>query len=108
MLLDKYRNIIPNFNDPKAVVREYEDPSGNLVKIEVFYGGKYGGDSEGHGHWVAENIGGIMQVTLDRNPDKVDGGRHLIEQISKNDAYNDQARQERIRKKEVIFYFTSI
>ena len=102
MLLNKYRNIIPNFNDPKAVVREYEDPSGNLVKIEVFYGGKYGGDSEGHGHWVAENIGGIMQVTLDRNPDKVDGGRHLIEQISKNDAYNGQARQERIRKKEVI------
>ncbi len=98
----RVRDIVPNFDDPKAVIREYTDNYGNLQKIEIFYGGKYGGDSEGHGHWVAENIDDIFQVTLDRNPDKVDGGKHLIESNHKNNAYNDEARLERIRSKQAV------
>lgn len=97
------RNIIPNFNDPKAVVREYSDSKGELYKIEVFYGGVNGGDSAGHGHWVAEKIDDLFQVVLDRNPDKIDGGKHYIEN-NKNikDAYNEKARLDRIRAKENI------
>ena len=99
---NRIRDIVPNFDDPRAVIREYKDNSGNLQKIEIFYGGKYGGDSEGHGHWVAENIDDIFQVTLDRNPDVVDGGKHLIESNHKNNAYNDEARLDRIRSKQAI------
>lgn len=99
----KTRDIISNFGDPKAVVREWKDKDGDTVKIEVFYGGKDGGDSEGHGHFVAEKIDGLFQTTLDRHPDIEDGGRHEIESISKKDAYNNEARQDRIqRKKEII------
>lgn len=100
--LDMVRDIVPNFDDPKAVIREYTDSNGELQKIEIFYGGKYGGDSEGHGHWIAENIDGLFQVTLDRNPDKVDGGKHLIESIHKTDAYSGEARLERIRSKQAV------
>ncbi len=99
---DMVRDIVPNFDDPKAVIREYTDSSGKLQKIEIFYGGKYGGDSEGHGHWIAENIDGLFQVTLDRNPDKVDGGKHLIESIHKTDAYSGELRLERIRSKQAV------
>ena len=56
----KTRDIISNFGDSKAVVRESRDDSGNLTKVEFFYGGQYGGDSEGHGHFVAENIDGLF------------------------------------------------
>lgn len=97
--LDKVRGIVPNFNDSNAVIREYTDNTGELQKIEIFYGGKHGGDSEGHGHWVAENIEGLFQVTLDRNPDSIDGGKHFIESNHRTDAYNEEARHERIRNK---------
>ena len=97
------RYVLPNFNDPKAVVREYKGVNGEIYKIEVFYGGVNGGDTAGHGHWVAEDIDGLFQVVLDRNPDKIDGGKHLIEN-NKNvrDAYNEQTRIERIRAKESV------
>lgn len=98
----KYRNIIENFGDPNAVVQEYEDENGNLQKVEIFYGGKTGGDSYGHGHWVANNIDGYLQVVLDRSPDNVDGGKHQIENNHKTDAYNDERRRERIRQKEAV------
>ena len=98
---DIIRSIVPNFNDPRAVLREYVDSAGDLQKIEVFYGGKYGGDSEGHGHWVAEKIGGLFQVTLDREPDR-SGGRHVIESNHRTNAYNDELRQARIRAKQAV------
>lgn len=100
--LDKVRAIVPNFDDPKAVIREYTDEKGELQKIEIFYGGETGGDSKGHGHWVAEKIDDLFQVTLDRNPDNVDGGRHIIEKIHRQDAYNEETRLDRIAAKEAI------
>lgn len=108
----KTRDIINNFGDPKAVVREWKDTGGDTVKIEVFYGGKDGGDSDGHGHFVAEKIDDLFQVTFDRHPDLEDGGRHAIETWNNNDednknkyikdAYNNEARQDRIRRKKAI------
>lgn len=98
----KTRDIINNFGDSKAVVREWKDEGGDTVKIEVFYGGKNGGDSDGHGHFVAEKIDGLFQTTLDRHPDLEDGGRHEIESWNKKHAYNDEARQDRIRRKKDI------
>lgn len=113
----KTRNIINNFGDPKAVVREWKDTDGDIVGIEVFYGGKNGGDSEGHGHFIAKKIDGLFQTTLDRHPDLEDGGRHAIETYDTEDeddkdkgnkdnfikyAYNNEARQDRIRRKKAI------
>jgi len=60
-----------------------------------------GGDSAGHGHYVAERINGLFQVTLDREPDRV-GAAHRIEKTHRTDAYNDESRQDRIRKKKEI------
>lgn len=96
------RDIVENFGDPKAVVRESKDGNGDTVKIEIFYGGKDGGDSAGHGHFVAEKIDGIFQTTLDRHPDLEDGGRHEIESWSGRDAYSNEARLDRIRRKKEI------
>ena len=95
------RDTIPNFGDPKAVVREHRDKHGKTQKIEVFYGGVTGGDRAGHGHYVAERINGLFQVTLDREPDRV-GAAHRIEKTHRTDAYNDESRQDRIRKKKEI------
>ena len=95
------RDTIPNFGDPKAVVREHRDKHGKTQKIEVFYGGVAGGDSAGHGHFVAERKDGLYQVTLDREPDRA-GGAHRIEKTHRSDAYNDESRQDRIRKKKQI------
>ena len=36
------RDTIPNFGDPKAVVREHRGKHGKTQKIEVFYGGVTG------------------------------------------------------------------
>lgn len=98
------RDIISNLGDPRAVVREWKDTGGDTVKIEVFYGGRDGGDSDGHGHYVAEKIDGLFQTTLDRHPDIEDGGRHEIEfnRESSRDAYNNEARQDRIQRKQAI------
>lgn len=41
-------------------------------------------------------------MTLDRSPDNVDGGRYIIEKISKHDAYNEETRKDRISAKESI------
>lgn len=100
----KTRDIIKNFGDPKAVVREWKDANGDTIKIEVFYGGKDGGDSAGHGHFVAEKIDDLFQTVLDRHPDSADGGRHEIEYSPKSDRdpYNDEARLDRIRGKQEI------
>ena len=95
------RDTIPNFGDEKAVVREHRDKHGKTQKIEVFYGGVTGGDSAGHGHYVADRINGLFQVTLDREPDRA-GGRHCIEKTHRTDAYNEQSRLARIRKKQEI------
>ena len=100
--LVKEVGIEENFGDPKAVIHEWKDKSGEIQKAEVLYGGEHGGVSQGHGHFVAQNIDGLFQVTLDRNPDSVDGGRHLIESIHKTDAYNGEARLDRIRAKESV------
>ncbi len=100
--LTNTRDIVSNFGDPEAVVREWRDKAGDTVEIEVFYGGKDGGDSEGHGHYIAEKIDGLFQTTLDRHPDLEDGGRHEIEANSKRYAYNNEARQDRIKKKKEI------
>lgn len=96
------RDVISNFGDPKAVVREWRDKKGDTLEIEAFYGGKDGGDSEGHGHYIVEKIDGLFQTTLDRHPDLEDGGRHEIEATSKRDAYSNEARQDRIKKKKEI------
>ena len=95
------RDTIPNFGDPKAVVREHRDKHGKTQKIEVFYGGVSGGDSAGHGHYVAERINGLYQVTLDREPDRA-GGAHRIEKTHRTNAYSDESRSDRIRKKKEI------
>ena len=101
------RDIISNLGDPRAVVREWKDTGGDTVKIEVFYGGRDGGDSDGHGHYVAEKIDGLFQTTLDRHPDIEDGGRHEIEfnRESSRDAYNNEARQDRIQRKQALSEF---
>ncbi|MCM1192887.1 MAG: DUF349 domain-containing protein [Acetatifactor muris] len=98
----KTRDVVNNFGDPKAVVREWKDTAGDTVGIEVFYGGRNGGDSEGHGHFIAKKIDGLFQTTLDRHPDLEDGGRHAIEVLDTKDAYNNEARQDRIWKKKAI------
>ena len=95
------RSIIPNLGDDKAVVREFRNKYGNTTKIDVLYGGETGGDSRGHGHLVAEKIDGLFQVTYDREPDKL-GGCHRIEKLHRTDAYNDQSRLDRVRKKKEI------
>ena len=99
------RYIQENFGDPKAKVVEgtarYGEWKGHK-EITVYYGGADGGDSEGHGHFVATEIDGLFQVTLDRHPDAEDGGRHEIEASHGSDAYNDETRMDRVREKETV------
>ena len=95
--MKKDREIHSNFDDEDSVV--LSTPDGN--KQEILYGGARGGDSEGHGHFVVEKIDGLYQVVVDREPDLA-GGRHVIESNARRDAYNEEARQNRIIAKELI------
>lgn len=103
--LQNSRYIEENFGDPKAKVVERVSQYGEWKghkEITVYYGGADGGDSEGHGHFVATEIDGLFQVTLDRHSDAEDGGRHEIEASHGSDAYNDETRIGRIREKEIV------
>lgn len=101
---DDYRSGISaeHFGDPNSKEKTFTDESGNITRAEILYGGKSGGVSEGHGHWVAENIDGLMQVVLDRRPDSVGGGKHFIDSRHPTDAYSGAARLDNIRAKEAI------
>lgn len=103
--LEKSRYVQKNFGDNQAIVIEGTATRGEWKghkEITIYHGGAESGDSDGHGHFVATEIDGLFQVTLDRHPDAVDGGRHEIEASHNRDSYNNEARLTRLHEKEAV------
>ena len=102
---EKSRYVEKNFGDNQSIVIEGIATRGEWKghkEITIYHGGAEGRDSDGHGHFVATEIDGLFQVTLDRHPDDVDGGRHEIEASHNCDSYNNEARLTRLHEKEAV------
>lgn len=83
---DKIRNtlydLIPNFDDQYAKIRQKKHEVSGAMIIEVLYGAKNPDgtpkypekeDNDGHGHFMAMEIDGIYQTIMWRHPDSEGG-----------------------------------